>query len=718
LKLPGAALIVALGAGACTGVPEARRDLLAAPADAELRSDTLDLGFLERQGALGQRGLGPLEGRAGHGLVWMLAARARLALPFRTASDKELRVRARCHESLGPELTLDLTLNETPVGSLALTPEPQEFRLLLPAAAQRAGDNLLTLSTPRQRRPPPGDPDRRALAVALSELDVRRIDTPQGAAPPRWQGTRLDLPAGAAVAWHLRVPPRARLRVSASAGPARATLRVALADDERGDTLDSLAIASGRVSRVLDLEPWAGSVARLEVAGEEGLGRLEELVLLSPGDAKAPAGALEERPHVVIYLVDTLRADRLGAYGHPAPTSPRFDAFAREALLFEDAWAQASWTRPATGSILTGLHPALHGADREDRALAPEQTTLAELLKAAGYRTGAFVANHLVGGRFGFEQGFDEWNGGDERLYGAPAAVLGERALAWLDRGRGPFLLYVHTLEPHSPYTPEPGYAAPFALPHYTGTRDTRGLLRLGQLGRLAPDGLRFLQSQYQGEIRQNDAAFGALLDGLRARGLLEGSVVVFTSDHGEELLDHGGTEHAKTLYQELLRVPLAVRLPGGRRGGTRETDTVQQIDLLPTLLRLAGVVAPGGLPGRDLAARWLGRDARPLEPPLFFAEERFTVISKAAVRAGARKLILNSDGEALWRAGTPLELYDLARDPGERDNLAARAPVSLRYLRQELERFRRLSAAARKGRTLTLTPGELEQLRALGYVQ
>jgi arylsulfatase A-like enzyme len=701
LRLPTLALVVAVGAGACTPPPEARQDLLAAPADAELRSDTLDLAFLERHGALGQRGLGPLEGRAGQGLVWMLGEKARLALPFRTTGDKQLRVQARCHESLGPELALDLTLNETPVASLAVTPVPQEFRVLLPAAAQRAGDNTLALTAPRQRQPPPGDADRRTLAAALLELEVHPLDAPRGAAAPGWQGTRLALPAAAAAAWYVRVPTRARLRVSASAEEAGAALRVALADDERSETLETLAVGRRRASRVLDLQAWAGRVARLELAGLEGSAELEELVLLFPVAPAQPSGsALDERPHVVIYLVDTLRADRLGAYGHPAPTSPRFDAFAGEALLFEDAWAQASWTRPATGSILTGLHPALHGADREDRALAPELTTLAESLKSAGYRTAAFVANHLVGGRFGFDQGFDHWNGGDDGLYGAPAAALGERALAWLDQGRGPFFLYVHTLEPHSPYTPEPPFEAPFAVPGYTGSRDTLGLLRLGQLGRLAPDGLRFLESRYQGEIRQNDAAFGALLDGLRARGLFDRSVVVFTSDHGEELLEHGGTEHAKTLYQELLRVPLAVRLPGGRGGGTRETHPVQQIDLMPTLLRLAGLPPARGLPGRDLADRWLGRDARPLEPPLLFAEERFTVISKAAVRAGDAKLILNSDGEALWRAGTQLELYDLERDPGEKENLVSRAPVRLRYLRQELDRFRKLSAAARKGRT------------------
>jgi arylsulfatase A-like enzyme len=353
--------------------------------------------------------------------------------------------------------------------------------------------------------------------------------------------------------------------------------------------------------------------------------------------------------------------------------------------------------------------------------LPASAVTLAERLKEAGYRTGAFVGNHLLGGRFGFEQGFDDWNGGDAALYGASAAALGERALRWLDAGPGPFFLYVHTMEPHSPYAPSDADAAPFAVGGYAGDRDTRALLRLGQLGQLSPDGLRYLESMYRGEVHQNDRAFGAFLDALRERRLLDTTLVVFLADHGEELLDHGGTEHAKTLYQELVRVPLAVRLPGARHGGTRERASVQQIDLVPTLLRFAGVKRPEGLPGRDLAPLWLGTTSTERIPPLLFSEERFAVVDKYAARSGAMKLILNNDGPELWRARSHLELYDLAGDPGERRNLAGSRPVTVAFLRQELERFRELQAVlARRdgGASLTLTPEELEQLKALGYIQ
>ena len=173
------------------------------------------------------------------------------------------------------------------------------------------------------------------------------------------------------------------------------------------------------------------------------------------------------------------------------------------------------------------------------------------------------MANHLLGGRFGFDQGFDAWNPAPQTLYGAPAADLVRGALAWVDSGPRPFFLYVHTMEPHAPYTPSEEDLRPFAAGGYRGPTDTRALLRLGQLGTLDEAGLAFLRSRYQGEVRQNDRAFGDLLDGLKARGLDASTAVVFTADHGEEFREHGGTEHSKTLYQELVHVPLVVRLPG-----------------------------------------------------------------------------------------------------------------------------------------------------------
>jgi arylsulfatase A-like enzyme len=682
-------------------------DFVAAFGEAEVRSDALDLPFLAADPLFERRGWDRLEGSGDRRAAWSLGLRSRVRLPFQSTGDKELYLRARAHESLGPALPLEVSLNDQPVAAITLTPREQEFRLVLPGRLQVRGDNLLGLAAARQRIPPPGDPDRRPLVAAFSALTVRPIGSASRVAAPVVQEGRLILPPSSSVAYYLRVPAGARLSTRGEG------VVVATVEDDRG----SRVVAGG------DLSPWAGAIARMELAnGGSGLVRLAEARMTAPPAATPSPSARPSgsRTNVIVYLTDTLRADALGAYGQTAPTSPRFDAFAREAVVFEDTWAQASWTRSAVASIFTGLHVGAHGVDREDRALSPGPPTLAEAFRAGGYRTGAFVANHLLGGRFGFDRGFSAWNAGGPTLYGAPAGDVVQRALGWIDAGGGPFLAYLHTMEPHSPYQPSAEDEAPFAAAGYGGDRDTRALLRLGQLGRLSAEGFRYLRAQYAGEVRQNDRAFGALIDGLRARGLLDRTVVVFTADHGEEFLEHGGTEHTKTLYQELVRVPLAIRLPSARRGGTRDRQAFEQIDLLPTLLGLAGLPAPAGLPGRDWTARPLGPGGGEIAP-LLFSEERFGVVDKFAARAGPMKLILNNDGPELWRAGSHVELYDLAIDGAEKTNLAEKRPVTTTFLRQRIDAFRRAQDAirARTGSTaVPLTAEEKEQLRALGYIR
>jgi arylsulfatase A-like enzyme len=434
-----------------------------------------------------------------------------------------------------------------------------------------------------------------------------------------------------------------------------------------------------------------------------------------------PEGASRlERPNVVIYLVDALRADYLSVYGWPAPTSPRLETFAAESVVFTDAWAQASWTRPTTASIFTGLHPSTHHSANERQKLDASLETIAERLTKAGYVTGAFVGNHVIGGRFGLDQGFETWNEGDKELYGAPARVLGERALSWLD-GRvernEPFFLYVHTMEPHSPYEPDDEHVAPFRVEEYRGNRDTEALLRLGQLGELEPEGMTFLKTQYQGEIRQNDAAFGSFLDGLRDRGLLDRTLVIFTADHGEEFIEHGGTGHGKTLYQEVVRIPLIIRPPGGAAAALRATGVVEQIDLLPTILGYLDIDWTDALPGRDLSSTLEGGEPSKM-PEVVFSEERFGVVEKYSARTRSMKLILNNDGAA---PGSRFELYDLASDPRERTNLIESHPVTRSFLQRELDAFRQRESTqglSDADTELELTPDELDKLRALGYVQ
>lgn len=420
----------------------------------------------------------------------------------------------------------------------------------------------------------------------------------------------------------------------------------------------------------------------------------------------APRAAATPRTSLVLYLTDTLRADRLSAYGFEKPTSPRLEEFAREAILFEDAWAVAPWTRPAVAALLTGVRPAGAAGVNFDPGLHDGYLTLAEALRAAGYRTGAVVANHVVNERVGFSQGFEAWNDGPSTAYGSDAGDVVERGLRFVDGvGDQPFFLYLHTMEPHHPHQPSAAAQRLFSWPAEARPRGRRAVERLDIL--------------YQGELWDNDQAFGALVDGLRARGQLQRALVVFTADHGEEFLDHGGKGHGHKLYQELLRIPLAVRLPDGA-GASRSREPVSQVDLFPSLLSLLGVAAPAS-DGRDLAARWLGRATPETAEVEFVAETRLGKAEKEAIRVGNLKLIVNLDHgrtPSSRRGGARLELYDLDRDPREQENLAARRQDAVARLEGRLRVLRSSVRDDVPRRSPEWQPGDREELRALGYVE
>jgi arylsulfatase len=303
-------------------------------------------------------------------------------------------------------------------------------------------------------------------------------------------------------------------------------------------------------------------------------------------DASRPAPAR----NLIVYLVDTVRADHLGCYGYRLPTSPALDAFALEAVLFENAYAQSSWTKPAVASIFTGLRPWRHGANQRRQRLADEAVTLAEILAAAGYRTAGFITNPNVGGAFGFRQGFERYHAEREEQSGESVR---RAAFDWLEaRGEDarPFFLYLHTVEPHSPYRDALDRAGEFGArlaDPQIGLRRHLRALGDGSL-RAAPETVSELVALYDAEVAAADTSFGALLDELGRRGLADETIIVFVSDHGEEFADHGGFEHSRTLYEEVLRVPLIVRAPGF--APRRVAASAQHVDLLPTLLDLVAV--------------------------------------------------------------------------------------------------------------------------------
>ena len=426
-------------------------------------------------------------------------------------------------------------------------------------------------------------------------------------------------------------------------------------------------------------------------------------------------------PNLVLVVVDTLRRDHLGCYGSERDTSPRLDALAARGVRFERAYATAPWTIPSVVSILTGLYPSGHGVKRITSQVPDEALTLAELLGRRGYATAASVSSALVGAKYRFDQGFDVFRedcAGDNDFVSTPGVTRQARELLReLSAGERPFFVFAHYFDPHYNYRRHEGcdFAASRAG-RLEGDEDIKELRAIQE--DLSAEELRFLVDLYDEEVRFTDEGIGGVLEELDALGLEGETVVVVTADHGEEFLDHGWLGHTRTLYEEVMRVPLIAGGPGIGGAGRAVEEPVSLASLTPTLLELAGV-DPGGqaFQAPSLADR-LRSEGSGAAGPLFLEvdfvpggranEEKRT--HKKAVLIGRYKLIRDD------RSGE-VELYDLERDPGELRDLASELPdlvEELRYRLEAQEEFAREGSLGESERFIGAE--ELEELRKLGY--
>jgi arylsulfatase A-like enzyme len=451
------------------------------------------------------------------------------------------------------------------------------------------------------------------------------------------------------------------------------------------------------------------------------IGSLAAWLLIGTGSPRVAARARPAQPHIFLITVDTLRATALGVYGYGRPTSPNIDAFARRAVVVSDAIAQAPYTKASMASMLTGLFPTSHKTytasiapeaivagpgrhqtPRTTDVLPDELLTLPEALEEAGYRTIALVTNPFLIREFGFGQGFDVHRFFATRDYERADAVLREAAAHLPGPGSPPVFLWIHLMDPHNPYDPPARYRSmfpPARPPRLVPLEAIPPEIRL-------PDvrDLHTYRARYDAEVRAADEALGRFFRELRARGLWDSSVVVLTSDHGEEFLEHGGMGHNTSLYDEQLRVPLILRIPGIAPRVARMQ--AQLVDLFPTLAGLAGAREPDVLHGGDLLPVLEGRTGA----------ERYAFAEIVGVRFALRTLN--------WKFTSSLQggkqLFDLRKDPGERHNVA-RAQVP-RAARLEDVVARIVSMTIRDGervpgRTVPMSPVVLERLRALGYL-
>jgi arylsulfatase A-like enzyme len=444
------------------------------------------------------------------------------------------------------------------------------------------------------------------------------------------------------------------------------------------------------------------------------------------------------RPNVFLVVIDTARADRFSFDGYARRTSPQIADLASEGAIYEQAYTPAPWTLPAHASLFTGLFPSSHGADSGHLKLDEDFRTLAEAFHDAGYRTLAYVANPWVGRQYGLGQGFDTyeeiWKEDRGPREDAGAGELNARVERFLEWRSGnevareqPFFLFLNYIEPHLPYNPPEPQRSLFLSPgadrsaverlrHFKHPDELRYVLGLGGL---APGDLSILSSLYDGEIAYVDERVGDLARFLRARGLLDETVLVVTSDHGEAIGDHGFLDHKLNVFEELLRIPLVVRYPASVRAGQRVREPVMLQDLFPTLLGLARIPVQGGSAGgpgpRESVVlpgiAGLASDAVRATPgsgsggpvlasefarPIQFLENIQQRFPEATIGRWDRALVAYRRGsEKLhWASDGRHQLFDLAGDPGETIDLAARHPDRVAALAAEVESWLRRPSA------------------------
>jgi len=461
--------------------------------------------------------------------------------------------------------------------------------------------------------------------------------------------------------------------------------------------------------------------------GGKGLGKGLSPLFLIPFLAIALCGCkpkqVAPKPPIVLIVIDTLRADHVGAYGCPRPTTPNIDAFAATAIRFDRAFAASSWTVPSMASLFTGVYPARHGIEHaatdgiaitDQQVLNPQFTTLAAALKEAGYATFGYSGNYHMNPRFGMALGFDYYKADGFANRDVVDGWLAERLplLATTAKRGTPYFLYVHYFDPHHPYAPIKPFIDRFR-PAGAPTDEIEAvnahfndLLDQGWFA-LHPEKVPPFIDCYDAEIAAVDVSIGALLKKLPN---LEQAVVVITADHGEEFLDHGSMAHSKNLYSETLRVPLFVRLPHRERAGQVDDFLTSLVDLYPTLATLAHAAKPRDLAGVDLFDRWSRWRSR--NRFIFAATRRVAGFDWNAALSRNYKLLYWAD-RGSW------ELYDLADDPREKRNVDV--DVSARLLR----RYQRELLAGRRERPLH-PPGEFtgprdekadKSLKELGYL-
>ena len=539
--------------------------------------------------------------------------------------------------------------------------------------------------------------------------------------------------------------------------PERAFLDLALGTVEDGPVTFKVSAPGVELARTLttphrweeltlDLGALAGReitlTLALEAEQEGALGFWGAPAVRSRESSRAPRG-------VLVFLLDTLRRDRLDAYGFERETAPNLSRLAAEGVLFEDAIAQGAWTKVSVPSILTSTYPTSNGIHELNHRMPASGVTLAEVFREAGYATWATSSVFFTGRGSNLHQGVEVLHEtgsfpSDNRDKNARNIV--DRVLPWLESHEDvPFFVLIHAIDPHDAYEPNRPYDTLWAAPdakekHGAWTEKLkpfiennfmkdRGLPLRAELEKAGIDPEEFVKTEldwYDGSIRGADVELGRLLEKLEELGIADDTLVVFLSDHGEEFLEHGGHFHEENVYGELVNVPLAMRWPEVLPAGRVVNETVQLLDLAPTILDLAGISVPERMQGQSLkpllaasgAARWRAR------PAISEWRRRTDQLGTRVVDAFS---IIEGEWKLIRNVARPddvpeFELYHHQTDPLDQKNVASDHPEVVERLAQQLEAWHKW-ALERKlpsdGEAASeMTSEELQRLRSLGYVQ
>jgi arylsulfatase A-like enzyme len=445
---------------------------------------------------------------------------------------------------------------------------------------------------------------------------------------------------------------------------------------------------------------------------------------------------------VIIYLVDTLRADRLGVYGYARPTSPQLEALAAESVVFDQAYAPAAWTLPSVTSLITSTFSCEHGMVLKKK-LSPSLRTLAERLKDAGYFTGGAYNNVWAGPVAGLDRGYD---------------ILTERTMAEQDRrpdidalldevGGQPFLMYLHTMEPHDTFLTPYEFISRFGHVGVDGRNDYRQLITrynalkqadwiggrpVGTTDNTAKQDLLFaaladMQAQiellYDAAVLWADSNVGQVIELLKHRDIWDNAIFIFLSDHGEEFSEHGSWLHSQSVYEELVRVPLIIHFPRGVFAGQRIDTPVSLVDVMPTIFDyLQRPELCDNCQGASLMPLITGaeqpRSAESLIPSLRL-NKAFYFRPLKERRGDLNVVIRQNQWKAIWNHEIEsMELYDLDRDPGEHLNIALERPELQQALSVKARDWLRdCEAVVKQPEDIVDVDEEIEEkLRALGY--